>query len=79
MSVGSNLVWGVIGGGGPADNGERSNIQGEANTVDTITRLQGRSHNGVYDGTSEENEKYGAINRMELAFDQSYITVCPSI
>ena len=74
MSAGSDPVWDVRGGGGTEEHREVENVQGEAKTADKIPRLQGGSHNRVYDGASDVDEQDRDRNKLKPAVGQSKIT-----
>ena len=65
MSVRSDLVWDVRGGGGPSDHREGGNVKVEAKTVDTITRLSGGAHSGVYDDVLEADSQDESRDPLE--------------
>ena len=62
MPNGIYTVWDVIGGGGTENHGIGDKIQRDNKTADTMTRIQGVSHSGVYDGASKADERDGDSN-----------------
>ena len=73
------MVVYVRGCGGTMEHRYQWDVKVEAKTTDTMPRMQGGAHSGVYDSTMGANAWYGAINLLEQVAGQSDRTPAPRV
>ena len=79
MLAGGDKVWYIRGVGGTMEHGEGSDVQGNFKMIDTIPRMLGGTHSGVYDGALEAGARDGSRNQLAPAAGQSYRTPAPRV